>query len=171
MTVIGVIKDVKEDLFNYRINRSVWYVPYAQSENNFPLNLVLRMSGDPASATAAIREVVHEIDPDQPISNVMTDERKSQRRSRDRTFRRHLDELAGRVRSVARRARALRGDGVFGFATNGRDWFAGRDWSTAHARAQTHPRSGAEAHIVGHCDRLNRRLVSYAVAREFAIRR
>ncbi len=72
MTVIGVIKDVKEDLFNYRINRSVWYVPYAQSENNFPLNLVLRTSGDPASATAAIREVVHEIDPDQPISNVMT---------------------------------------------------------------------------------------------------
>jgi putative ABC transport system permease protein len=72
MRVIGVIKDVKEDLFNYRINRPVWYVPYAQLENNFPLNLVLRTSGDPASATAAIREVVHEIDPDQPISNVMT---------------------------------------------------------------------------------------------------
>src|SRR5438132_4490878 len=72
MSVIGVIKNVKEDLFNYRINRPVWSVAYAQSENNFPLNLVLRTSGDPASATAAIREVVHEIDPDQPISNVMT---------------------------------------------------------------------------------------------------
>src|SRR5207302_3784024 len=72
MSVIGVIKNVKEDLFNYRINRPVWYVPYAQSENNFPLNLVLRTIGDPASATAAIREAVHEIDPDQPISNVMT---------------------------------------------------------------------------------------------------
>ncbi len=72
MTVIGVIKDVKEDLFNYRINRPVWYVPYAQLENNFPLNLVVRTSGDPASATAAVREAVHAIDPDQPISNVMT---------------------------------------------------------------------------------------------------
>jgi putative ABC transport system permease protein len=72
MTVIGVIKDVKEDLFNYRINRPVWYVPYGQLENNFPLNLVVRTSGDPASATAAVREAVHAIDPDQPISNVMT---------------------------------------------------------------------------------------------------
>jgi putative ABC transport system permease protein len=47
-------------------------VPYAQLENNFPLNLVVRTSGDPASATAALREAVHAIDPDQPISNVMT---------------------------------------------------------------------------------------------------
>src|SRR5207237_5401644 len=72
MTVVGVVKDVKEDLFNYRINRPVWYVPYAQLENNFPLNLVLQTSGDPASATAAVRDVIHAIDPDQPISNVMT---------------------------------------------------------------------------------------------------
>ena len=72
MTVIGIIKDVKEDLFNYRINRPVWYLPYAQSENNFPLKLVLQTSGDPASATAAVRDVIHAIDPDQPISNVMT---------------------------------------------------------------------------------------------------
>ena len=72
MTVIGVVKDVKEDLFNYRINRPVWYVPYAQLENNFPVNLVVRTSSNPASVTAAVREAVHAIDPDQPISNVMT---------------------------------------------------------------------------------------------------
>jgi ABC-type antimicrobial peptide transport system permease subunit len=72
MTVIGVIRDVKEDLFNYRINRPVWYLPYAQLENNFPVNLVVRTSSDPASATAAVREAVHSVDPDQPISNLMT---------------------------------------------------------------------------------------------------
>jgi len=72
MTVIGVVRDVKEDLFNYRVNRPVWYVPYAQIENNFPVNLVVRTSSDPASVTAAVREAVHAIDPDQPISNVMT---------------------------------------------------------------------------------------------------
>ncbi len=72
MTVIGVVKDVKEDLFNYRVNRAVWYVPYAQLENNFPVNLVVRTSSDPASVTTAVREAVHAIDPDQPISNVMT---------------------------------------------------------------------------------------------------
>src|SRR5436190_14676303 len=72
MTVIGIIKDVKEDLFNYRINRPVWYVPYAQLENNFPVNLVVRTNSDPASVTAAVRQAIHAVDPDQPVSNVMT---------------------------------------------------------------------------------------------------
>src|SRR5437867_147122 len=72
MTVVGVVKDVKEDLFNYRINRPVWYVPYAQVENNFPLNLVVRTRIDPRSLIAALRGVVRTADPDQPISNVMT---------------------------------------------------------------------------------------------------
>jgi putative ABC transport system permease protein len=72
MTVIGVVKDVKEDLFNYRINRPVWYVPYTQLENNFPVNLVVRTSNDPANVTAVVREAIHAVDPDQPVSNVMT---------------------------------------------------------------------------------------------------
>jgi putative ABC transport system permease protein len=72
MTIVGVVKDVKEDLFNYRINRPVWYVPYAQVENNFPLNLVVRTRIDPKSLIAALRDVVRASDPDQPISNVMT---------------------------------------------------------------------------------------------------
>jgi len=72
MTVIGVVKDVKEDLFNYRINRPVWYVPYAQVDNNFPLNLVVRSRSDPTSLTAALRETIRRSDPDQPVSNVLT---------------------------------------------------------------------------------------------------
>ena len=72
MTVIGVVKDVKEDLFNYRINRPVWYVPYAQVDNNFPLNLVVRSRPDPTSLTAALRETIRRSDPDQPVSNVLT---------------------------------------------------------------------------------------------------
>jgi predicted permease len=72
MTVVGVVKNVKEDLFNYRINRPVWYVPYAQVENNFPLNLVVRSGADATSLTAALRETIRESDPDQPVSNVLT---------------------------------------------------------------------------------------------------
>ena len=72
MTVVGVVGDVKEDLFNYRINRPVWYVPYAQMENNFPVNLVVRASGDPAQQTAAVREAIRTVDPDQPVSDIMT---------------------------------------------------------------------------------------------------
>ena len=72
MTVVGVVKDVKEDLSNYRINRPVWYVPYAQAENNFPVNLVMRAAVDPTSLTAAVRGAVNHVDPDQPISEMMT---------------------------------------------------------------------------------------------------
>src|SRR6266700_612044 len=72
MTVIGVVKDVKEDLFNYRINRPVWYVPYAQVENNFPVNLVVRATVDPTSLTAAMRNAVRRVEPDQPVSDIMT---------------------------------------------------------------------------------------------------
>ena len=72
MTVVGVVKDVKEDLFNYRINRPVWYVPYAQVENNFPVNLVVRTSVNPTSLIGAVRDSIRTIDSDQPISNIMT---------------------------------------------------------------------------------------------------
>src|SRR6266496_3446647 len=72
MTVIGVVKDVKEDLFNYRINRPVWYVPYAQVENNFPVNLVIRASADPTNLIGAVRDILRSVDPDQPISSIMT---------------------------------------------------------------------------------------------------
>src|SRR5437016_3917971 len=72
MTVVGVVKDVKEDLFNYRINRPVWYVPYAQVDNDFPVNLVVRASVDPTSLIVALRDVIHTVDPDQTVSNIMT---------------------------------------------------------------------------------------------------
>ena len=72
MTVVGLVKDVKEDLFNYRINRPVWYVPYAQVENDFPVNLIVRTSVDPTSLVAALRDVIHRVDPDQPVSDIMT---------------------------------------------------------------------------------------------------
>src|SRR5947207_3738874 len=72
LTVVGVVKDVKEDLFNYRINRPVWYVPYAQVENDFPVNLVVRANGDPTALTTAVRGAIRSADPDQPVSNVRT---------------------------------------------------------------------------------------------------
>lgn len=71
-TVVGVVKNVKEDLFNYRINRPVWYVPYAQVENTFPINLVVRTDSNPTSVAPALEQVVHSIDANQPVSNVMT---------------------------------------------------------------------------------------------------
>ena len=72
LTVVGVVKDVKEDRFNFRINRPAWYLPYRQNGNTQPLDLVVKASGDPSSLTAAIVDAVHSVDADQPVSNVET---------------------------------------------------------------------------------------------------
>jgi putative ABC transport system permease protein len=72
MTVVGVVKDVKEDRFNFRIRRPVWYLPYAQQQNSYPLDLVIRTSGQPAGLARQVRQAVLDVDRDQPVSNVQT---------------------------------------------------------------------------------------------------
>ena len=72
LTVVGVVRDVKEDRFNYRVARPVWYLPYAQQANVYPIDLVVKASGDPAGLARAVRRAVLAVDPDQPVSNVMT---------------------------------------------------------------------------------------------------
>jgi len=72
LTVVGVVKDVKEDRFNFRINRPAWYLPYRQNGNTQPLDLIVKTNTDPSSLTAAIVDAVHSVDPDQPVSNVET---------------------------------------------------------------------------------------------------
>jgi predicted permease len=72
MSVVGVVKDVKEDRFGSRIDRPVWYMPYAQHTFplpvSLPLNLVLRTGGDPASVAADARAAVHALDPNQALA-------------------------------------------------------------------------------------------------------
>jgi putative ABC transport system permease protein len=63
---------VKEDRFNFRIDRPAWYLPYEQTENAQPLDLVVKTSGDPASFATAVRDAVHTVNPDQAVSNVTT---------------------------------------------------------------------------------------------------
>jgi putative ABC transport system permease protein len=72
LTVVGVVKDVKEDRFNFRINRPAWYLPYGQNGNTQPLDLIVKANGDPSSLTAAIVDAVHSVDRDKPVSNVET---------------------------------------------------------------------------------------------------
>jgi putative ABC transport system permease protein len=70
LTVVGVVKDVKEDRFNFRIDRAAWYLPYEQAENLFPLDLLVRVHGDPGSFATAVTEAIHGVDPDQAVSNI-----------------------------------------------------------------------------------------------------
>jgi putative ABC transport system permease protein len=70
LTVVGVVKDVKEDIANFRNERPVWYVPYYQFENTFPINLVVRAGKDPESLGPAIRGSIYEIDKDLPVADI-----------------------------------------------------------------------------------------------------
>jgi putative ABC transport system permease protein len=76
MTVVGVVKDVKEDRFGFRIDRPVWYVPYAQqtfpAPVSLPQNLVVRTAGEEANVAAGLREAVRAVDPHQPVGSVMS---------------------------------------------------------------------------------------------------
>ncbi len=61
-TIVGVVDDVKEDRYNFRIDRPVWYVPYEQAnDSGILLNLVLRARGD---VGAEIQRVVRELYPE-----------------------------------------------------------------------------------------------------------
>jgi putative ABC transport system permease protein len=62
--IVGVIKDVKEDRYNFRLDRPVWYVPYEQLDKpGNLLNLVLRTDSSPAGVGAEVRRVVSELYP------------------------------------------------------------------------------------------------------------
>jgi predicted permease len=63
-TIVGVVDDVKEDRYNFRIDRPVWYVPYEQAEESgILLNLVLRTRGGAADVGPEIRRVVGDLYP------------------------------------------------------------------------------------------------------------
>jgi putative ABC transport system permease protein len=77
MEVVGVVGDVRQQPDAEA--KSEMYVPYAQYPDNFlrrmyaTVTLVVRtLPGNPAMLASSLREVVREIDPDQPLANVRT---------------------------------------------------------------------------------------------------
>jgi putative ABC transport system permease protein len=71
--IAGVVGNVRQMRLN-EPPRQEMYFPYLQAENNWmvPRDLVVRTESDPASLASGIRQSVWSIDPDQPVSNVMT---------------------------------------------------------------------------------------------------
>jgi len=63
--IVGVVEDVKEDRYNFRIDRPVWYVPYEQvEESGILLNLVLRTREGSSDVGSEIRRAVSELYPE-----------------------------------------------------------------------------------------------------------
>lgn len=71
LTVVGVVRDVKEDRFNFRTDRAAWYLPYAQQNSSAPPNLVIESEADFEALTSAVRRRVRAFDPDVAASELV----------------------------------------------------------------------------------------------------
>lgn len=74
MTIVGVVADVRQMGVDAPVKAEM-YMTYRQAGNQFwyaPRDLVIRSSANPTSLASAVTAVVHEVDPDQPVSNIRT---------------------------------------------------------------------------------------------------
>ena len=72
--IIGVIGDVKHQRLDAETNPEVYFAE-AQSPGSY-ISLVVRTSASPALMTAAVRQQVEALDPDQPVFEIMTMEQR-----------------------------------------------------------------------------------------------
>lgn len=70
LTVIGVVGDVRTLVTNTPFQ--IVYLPYAQTPVFPPEDVVIRTKVDPLSLAPAVREVVRQVDKDQPVANLKT---------------------------------------------------------------------------------------------------
>lgn len=73
MTIVGVVADVRQMGADAPVKAEM-YMPYKQAATQFfaPRDLVIRASVNPISLSSAVIAKVHEVDPDQPVSNIRT---------------------------------------------------------------------------------------------------
>ena len=74
LTIVGIAGDVRQMGVDVPVKAEM-YFPFQQaafSQFYSPRDLVVRTSVDPLSLIAGIRNEIHAVDPDQPISNVQT---------------------------------------------------------------------------------------------------
>jgi putative ABC transport system permease protein len=72
-TIVGVVRDVHERGYELAMKAGV-YIPFEQYQDTWalPESLLVRTSGDPASLTSAVRRMIAETDPEQPVAAVAT---------------------------------------------------------------------------------------------------
>jgi putative ABC transport system permease protein len=74
LEVIGVVADVRQMGLDEPVKAEM-YLPYSQVTTHpwfIPRDLAIRTSGDPAALVGVVRNIIQEVDPDQPISNIAT---------------------------------------------------------------------------------------------------
>jgi putative ABC transport system permease protein len=87
LTIVGVVGDVRQMGLELPVKAEM-YFPYRQAVFSpwfAPRDLVVKTSSDPMSLVASVKEVIHQVDPEQPVAIIRTlneilDEDVSQRR-------------------------------------------------------------------------------------------
>ncbi len=70
ITIVGVVGRVKQYTLDSD-SRIAFYLPQTQYVTR-EMNVVIRSSGDPAALAGAVKQQIHELDPDLPLYNVRT---------------------------------------------------------------------------------------------------
>lgn len=74
LTIVGVTKDIKGRGLDAEVKPEM-YAPYRQVNYNAwaaPKDLAIRTSVEPMSIVGSVRQVIKDVDPDQPVSNIRT---------------------------------------------------------------------------------------------------
>jgi putative ABC transport system permease protein len=72
--IVGIVADVRQMGLDEPVKAEM-YLPYQQVPDwpgYTPRDLAIRTLGDPMSIAGSVRQIVREVDPDQPISNIAT---------------------------------------------------------------------------------------------------
>jgi putative ABC transport system permease protein len=73
LEIVGVVADVRQMGLDEPVKAEM-YFPYQQINDtwNMPRDLAIRTNGNPSSLVDPVRQIIREVDPDQPVSNVAT---------------------------------------------------------------------------------------------------
>jgi putative ABC transport system permease protein len=71
--IVGLVADVRQMGLDEPVKAEM-YFPFLQDKNPWytPRDLVIRSSGETLNLVSSVRQIIHEVDADQPISNVAT---------------------------------------------------------------------------------------------------
>ena len=72
--IVGIVADVRQMGLDEPVKAEM-YLPYQQINHNpwfIPRDLAIRTSGETSNIVGSVRQIIREVDPDQPVSNVAT---------------------------------------------------------------------------------------------------
>jgi putative ABC transport system permease protein len=73
MEIVGIVADVRQMGIDEPVKAEM-YLPYQQVDNLWyiPRDLAIRTTGETSNLVGSVRQIIREVDPDQPVSNVAT---------------------------------------------------------------------------------------------------